>query len=60
MAMYHFPLHKDKKPDGTKVAATEHVSYIKREGKYKNPDKDPENIIRWSGKDPIFEGISLV
>ena len=56
MAMYHFSLHKDKKPDGTKVAATEHVSYIKREGKYKNPDKDPENIIRGPGKDPMFEG----
>lgn len=56
MAMYHFSLHKDKKPDGTKVAATEHVSYIKREGKYKNPDKEPENIIRGPGKDPMFEG----
>jgi len=32
MAMYHFRLKSDKKPNGTKISAVKHVEYINREG----------------------------
>ena len=32
MAMYHFRIKSDKKPNGTKVSAVKHVEYINREG----------------------------
>ena len=31
MAMFHFRLKSDKKPDGTKISAVNHVKYINRE-----------------------------
>ena len=31
MAMFHFRLKSDKKPDGTKISAVQHVKYINRE-----------------------------
>ena len=31
MAMYHFRLKSDKKPNGTKISAVKHVEYINRE-----------------------------
>ena len=31
MAMFHFQLKSDKKPDGTKISAVQHVKYINRE-----------------------------
>ena len=34
MAMYHFRIKTDKKPDGTKISAVQHVDYIRREGNY--------------------------
>ncbi len=34
MAMYHFRLKSDKKPDGTRISGVEHVDYIRREGNY--------------------------
>ena len=34
MAMYHFRLKSDKKPNGTKISAVKHVDYIRREGAY--------------------------
>lgn len=34
MAMYHFRIKTDKKPDGTRISPTQHVEYIRREGKY--------------------------
>ena len=36
MAMFHFRLKSDKKPDGTKISAVQHVDYIKREGNFAN------------------------
>lgn len=47
MACYHFTIKTDKKPDGTKVAASTHVDYIAREGKYKDYDypEQIENVI---------------
>ena len=34
MAMFHFRLKSDKKPNGTKISAVKHVDYIRREGAY--------------------------
>ena len=34
MAMYHFRLKSDKKPNGAKVSAVKHVEYINREGTF--------------------------
>lgn len=34
MAMFHFRIKSDKKPDGTKVSAVKHVEYIRREGNF--------------------------
>ena len=34
MAMYHFRLKSDKKPNGTRVSAVQHVDYIRREGNF--------------------------
>ena len=34
MAMYHFRLKSDKKPNGTKISAVKHVEYINREGAF--------------------------
>ena len=33
MAMFHFRLKSDKKPDGTKISAVKHVDYIRHESK---------------------------
>ena len=34
MAMFHFRLKSDKKPNGTKISAVKHVEYIDREGSF--------------------------
>ena len=34
MAMYHFRIKSDKKPNGSKVSAIKHVEYINREGTF--------------------------
>jgi len=34
MAMYHFRIKSDKKPNGTKISAVKHVEYINREGTF--------------------------
>ena len=34
MAMFHFRLKFDKKPNGTKISAVKHVEYINREGAF--------------------------
>lgn len=39
MANYHFRIKTDKKKDGTRVLASNHVTYINREGKYKDIDE---------------------
>ena len=39
MAMFHFRLKSDKKPDGTKISAVQHVDYIRREGNFANIDQ---------------------
>ena len=34
VAMFHFRLKSDKKPNGTKISAVKHVEYINREGSF--------------------------
>gem|GEM_PF-3081064 len=43
MAMFHFRLKSDKKPDGTKISAVQHVDYIRREGNFANIDRQENN-----------------
>lgn len=50
MATYHFTLKSDKRPDkngkkGAKVAASEHIEYINREGKYEDYDKKSRQVL---------------
>ena len=39
MAMFHFRLKSDKKPNGTKISVVKHVEYIRREGAYAGLDQ---------------------
>ena len=39
VAMFHFRLKSDKKPDGTRISPIQHVDYIRREGNFAE-DKD--------------------
>ena len=43
MAMFHFRLKSDKKPNGTSISAVQHVDYIQREGRFKNIDQLQDN-----------------
>ena len=43
MAMFHFRLKSDKKPNGTSISAVQHVDYIQREGRFKNIDQIQDN-----------------
>ena len=43
MAMFHFRLKSDKKPDGTKISAVQHVDYIRCEGNFANTENWHEN-----------------
>ena len=39
LAMYHFRIKSDKKTNGTKISAVQHVEYINREGKFSTPEQ---------------------
>ena len=43
MAMFHFRLKSDKKPNGTKISAVKHVEYIDREGSFAHDEQWKEN-----------------
>ena len=43
MALFHFRIKSDKKPDGSKISAVMHVNYIRREGTFS--DFDPSTSI---------------
>ena len=43
MAMYHFRIKTDKKPDGTRISPVQHVEYIRREGNYAEEQEWQEN-----------------
>ena len=38
MASYHFRLKSDKKPNGMRVLSTDHIAYVRREGKFRDID----------------------
>ena len=42
MAMFHFRLKSDTKPNGTKISAVKHVEYINREGAFSDDDHKQE------------------
>ena len=60
MALYHFTLKSDKKPNKKKVRASEHTDYINREGKYANTDelakKNLGNFITSAEVSDVFHG----
>ena len=39
MAMFHFRLKSNKKPNGTKISAVQHVKYINREEKFSSQEQ---------------------
>ena len=43
MAMFHFRLKSDKKPNETKISAVKHVEYINREGAFSDDEHEKEN-----------------
>jgi hypothetical protein len=45
MAMFHFRIKSDTKPNGTKVSAVQHVEHINREGKFSTPEQWHEKNI---------------
>ena len=48
MALFHFRLKSDKKPDGSKISPSMHVDYIRREGAFSDIDRST-SIDRFSG-----------
>ena len=44
MAMYHFRIKSDKKSDGSKISALQHVDYIRRQGIYSD-DKEIKKFV---------------
>ena len=62
MAMFHFRLKSDKKPDGTRISAVQHVDYIRHEGNFaeeqewaKN-NKFVGNVISSTDKKDVCKG----
>ena len=43
MAMFHFRIKSDKKPNGTKISAVKHVEYINREGSFSHDEHWEQN-----------------
>ena len=43
MAMFHFRLKSDKKPDGTRISPMQHVDYIRHEGNFAEVNDWQEN-----------------
>ena len=66
MAMYHFRIKSDKKPNGTKISAVQHVEYINREGKFSSPEQWEEknkfvgNIITTEKSSNAFDGQNVL
>ena len=64
MAMYHFRIKSDKKPNGTKVSAVKHVEYINREGTFahdelwKQTNKFVNNFITTAQPPNAFDGFN--
>lgn len=57
MALYHVSLVKGKKSDGTRIKAVEYVTYMNREEKYADADKEPDTLIRVpKGSERLLDG----
>ena len=44
MAMFHFRLKSDKKPDGTRISANQHLQYIQREGNFSHIEQSHQKF----------------
>ena len=66
MAMYHFRIKSDKKPNGTKVSAVKHVEYINREGTFahdelwKQTNKFVNNFITTAQTQNVLNGFNTL
>ena len=66
MAMYHFRIKSDKKPNGTKISAVKHVEYINREGTFahdehwKQINKFVGNFITTAQMPNALDGINAL
>ena len=66
MAIYHFRIKSDKKPNGTKISAVQHVEYINREGKFSSPEQWEEknkfvgNVITTEKTPNTFGGQNML
>ena len=66
MAMYHFRLKSDKKPNGTRVSAIKHVEYTNREGTFakdelwQQKNKFVGDCITTADTPAAFEGIKAL
>ena len=66
MAMYHFRLKSDKKPNGTKISAVKHVKYINREGTFahdecwKQNNKFVGNFITAAQTPNVLDGLNAL
>ena len=66
MAMYHFRIKSDKKPNGTKISAVKHVEYINREGTFahdeywKQNNKFVGNFISTEKMPNAFDGLNAL
>lgn len=57
MALYHVSLVKGKKSDGTRIKVVEYVTYMNREEKYADADKEPDTLIRVpKGSERLLDG----
>ena len=55
MAMFHFRLKSDKKPNGTKISAVKHVEYINREKAFSKRGGcifHAHHLPKWAKNDP--------
>ena len=55
MAMFHFRLKSDKKPNGTKISAVQHVKYINREKAFEKRGGcifHSHHLPKWAHDDP--------
>ena len=66
MAMFHFRLKSDKKPNGAKVSAVKHVEYINREGTFahdehwKKTNKFVGNLITTKETPNVLNGLNAL
>ena len=66
MAMYHFRIKSDKKPNGAKVSAVKHVEYINREGTFahdehwKEKNKFVGNFITTAKTPNALDGLNAL